>query len=213
MCVFLLFNTVQEKPTKGPVQGDRAGNIPVFGRLFTDNLRRPSVVRNHKSWGEFWSVKCDKNGINVSLFLMSRLCLESIFLLFVPQRVNWNPISCRIAKKKTIVKRVTPEIFEFLTSDSKNQHWLFPKIKVSRKSICDKKCCCLSCLPPVYLEDVFLFMLRQCVNKRGFVYVCFFFSYRQNLVFWTLRGGFDSVKSSTAQLRHISKVKIVILKE
>lgn len=45
--------TVQEKSSKGPVQGHRPGDFPVPDRLRIDNLRGPSSVRIHNSWGEF----------------------------------------------------------------------------------------------------------------------------------------------------------------
>lgn len=50
---FVLLFPVQEKPTKGPVQGDRFSNIPFSDWLFTDNLWGPSSGRNYWGWGEF----------------------------------------------------------------------------------------------------------------------------------------------------------------
>lgn len=95
-CLVFLSNnwTVQEKPPKGPVQGDCTGYIPVSDWLLTHNLRSSSSVRNHKGRGEFGQLSSSLFIWQIALLsLGSRFCLYSRTIIkMCPECIHWKTI-------------------------------------------------------------------------------------------------------------------------
>lgn len=122
-CLVFLSNnwTVQEKPPKGPVQGDCTGNIPVSDWLLTHNLRSASSVRNHKGRGEFCQLSSSLFTWQIAvLSLGSRFCLYSRTLIkMCPECIHWKTIPCSFPKSLLSSMVHFPIMLGCLKADSK----------------------------------------------------------------------------------------------